>query len=74
MSLERAKHNIEKYYTVVGTLEHLPKFLQLLEHLLPQFFKGVHTMYQCKWLTAQACTQCTGVSGLLYMRAHNVSM
>ena len=64
--LERAKQNIEKYYTLVGTLEELPVFLRLLERILPQFFKGVHDMYRSE--SAGCSYMCQSESAVcLYM-------
>ncbi|XP_077986177.1 uronyl 2-sulfotransferase-like [Glandiceps talaboti] len=39
-SLEKAKRNVVKEYTFVGTLEEFKVSLKILEHLLPQYFEG----------------------------------
>ena len=38
--MAKAKENVEKYFPVVGILERLNDSLLVLEHKLPQFFKG----------------------------------
>ena len=43
--LERAKNNVEKYYAVVGILERWDETLQVFEHYVPAFFKGVTSVY-----------------------------
>ena len=40
-ALQRAKENVEKFYPVVGVLEHFEQSLQLYQRVLPQFFAGV---------------------------------
>jgi len=40
-ALQIAKHNVEHNFAVVGVLEHLTESLAVLEHTLPQFFRGV---------------------------------
>ena len=39
--LELAKQNIERFYVAVGIIEEFPKFLEILENVLPQFFGNV---------------------------------
>ena len=53
-----AKQNVERRYVAVGILEEFPKFLEILENVLPQFFGNathakstrvpVHVHVQCK--------------------------
>lgn len=38
--LQRAKENVEKFYPVVGVLENLNQSLTVMEHFMPQIFKG----------------------------------
>ncbi|KAG8180166.1 hypothetical protein JTE90_020464 [Oedothorax gibbosus] len=45
-ALQKAKQNIERYYAVVGTLEHMNVTLQVLEATLPRFFKGAYNVYR----------------------------
>ncbi|XP_055943057.1 heparan sulfate 2-O-sulfotransferase pipe-like [Argiope bruennichi] len=44
-ALQKAKQNIEKYYAVVGTLEDMNMTLQVLEAVLPHFFRGAYHVY-----------------------------
>lgn len=44
-ALEKAKFNVEKYFTVVGVLEHLNETLSTLEYKIPQYFKGLQNLY-----------------------------
>ena len=48
-SLQRAKSNIEKYYSVVGMLEDFPNFFRTLEYIFPQYFAGVIDYYNSKY-------------------------
>ena len=46
ITLQIAKHNVSKYYPVVGVLELFNRTLSVLERKLPQFFEGaVHSYY-----------------------------
>ena len=45
-SLERAKANVEKYYSVVGILEDLPNFFKTIEYVFPQYFTGATKRFQ----------------------------
>ena len=47
-ALERAKANVAAHYTVVGVTEMWDESLQVMEELLPFFFKGAKQMYQKK--------------------------
>ena len=47
-ALERAKANVAAHYTVVGVTEMWDESLQVMEELLPFFFKGARQMYQKK--------------------------
>ena len=38
--LQRAKENMERSFPVVGVIENLNQTLQVLEHRLPNVFKG----------------------------------
>ena len=40
-SLQKAKHNIKRYYAAVGLLEHYEVYLQILYRRLPKFFREV---------------------------------
>ena len=42
---QRAKENIEKYYTVVGILEEITESLVVFERFIPQYFKNATDMY-----------------------------
>ena len=42
---QRAKENIEKYYTVVGILEEITESLVVFERFIPQYFKNATNMY-----------------------------
>jgi hypothetical protein len=41
---------VEKYYPVVGVLEELNATLEVLEHEIPYYFKGVENMYKKKMI------------------------
>jgi len=41
LALQRAKYNVENYFTVVGVLEHLNESAAVFEHLLPDWFGGM---------------------------------
>ena len=38
--IQRAKYNVDAYYSVIGLSHDLKRSFQLLEVLLPAFFKG----------------------------------
>ena len=40
-----AKRNIERHYAYVGVLEYLERSLELLEHIYPLLFQGIHDTY-----------------------------
>ena len=44
--LGRAKRLVERYYKLVGVTEEMDKFIQLLELVLPDYFAGVHRIYE----------------------------
>ncbi|GFY40851.1 heparan sulfate 2-O-sulfotransferase pipe [Trichonephila inaurata madagascariensis] len=44
-AIQKAKQNIERYYSVVGTLEEMNITLQVLEAALPHFFRGAYHVY-----------------------------
>ena len=46
LTLELAKHNVERFYPVVGVSERMPELIALLEYLLPAFFRGATKLYQ----------------------------
>ena len=50
-ALQRAKFNVEQYYSVVGLTSETKKTLELFEAYLPNFFKNVTNVYE--ELTAQ---------------------
>ena len=41
-----AKENVEKYYSVVGVLEKWTETLEVFEHYVPFYFKGVKKVYK----------------------------
>ena len=41
--LQLAKRNIERFYSVVGILEEFDKFWEVLEEVMPQFFRNAST-------------------------------
>ena len=43
--LERAKRNVERYYSLVGHVGELDKFYTVLEKTMPQYFRGLLTSY-----------------------------
>jgi len=45
LALQKAKHNIDRNFAVVGLLEHLNETMTVLEHKLPRFFNGVQSLY-----------------------------
>ncbi|RZC41909.1 uronyl 2-sulfotransferase [Asbolus verrucosus] len=45
-AMQMAKINVEKYYPVVGVLEELNTTLEIFEHKVPYFFKGVQDLYK----------------------------
>ena len=45
-ALAQAKKNAETYFVVVGIYEDLMSFFQVLEQLLPQFFKSAPEIYK----------------------------
>ncbi|XP_076309271.1 heparan sulfate 2-O-sulfotransferase hst-2-like isoform X3 [Tachypleus tridentatus] len=47
-ALQRAKMNVQRYYTVVGVLEEMNKTLEVLEGYIPHFFKGIFSLYTLK--------------------------
>lgn len=47
-ALQRAKSNVDRYYSVVGILEELNTTLQVLENKTPYFFKGSRNVYERK--------------------------
>ena len=47
-ALEIAKTNVLRNYLVLGTLERYDEFLAVLEHMLPQYFKGIVDLYNQK--------------------------
>ena len=44
-ALERAKQNVDQHYSVVGIIEDLYNFLVVLEHRMPQLFRGISKNY-----------------------------
>ena len=45
MSLLKAKYNVDRYFKVVGILEDLSGFFEVLENLMPDMFTGIRKMY-----------------------------
>lgn len=44
-ALNRAKQNVNKYYAIVGYVEEIDKFYELLEKTMPQYFDGLEKLY-----------------------------
>ncbi|CAF0763172.1 unnamed protein product [Didymodactylos carnosus] len=44
-AVEKAKSNIDKYYTVVGLTENIEQLLFILEKLLPNYFRNISLVY-----------------------------
>jgi len=44
-ALARAKANVERDFAAVGTVEQLPVVLNVLEHVLPAYFRGAPAAY-----------------------------
>lgn len=44
-ALDEAKRNIQRHYLLVGVTEELEDFIQILELILPRFFKGGHDIF-----------------------------
>ncbi|XP_076304948.1 uronyl 2-sulfotransferase-like isoform X2 [Tachypleus tridentatus] len=45
-ALEKAKENVEKYYSVVGVLEQMDITIKVMEAYLPQFFRGLFKVHK----------------------------
>ena len=43
--LQRAKYNVEAYYSLVGMAQDLKRSFELLEVLLPRYFSGVKSIF-----------------------------
>lgn len=43
--MDEAKRNIQRHYLLVGVTEELEDFIQILELILPRFFKGGHDIF-----------------------------
>lgn len=43
--MQRAKRNVENYYSVIGTWEETNITLTVLEHYIPRFFAGATEAY-----------------------------
>lgn len=43
--MQRAKRNVENYYSVIGTWEETNITLTVLEHYIPRFFSGATEAY-----------------------------
>ncbi|XP_020291811.1 heparan sulfate 2-O-sulfotransferase 1-like isoform X2 [Pseudomyrmex gracilis] len=44
-ALEEAKRNLQRHYFLIGITEELNDFVEVLESVLPQFFKGGHNLF-----------------------------
>lgn len=44
-ALEEAKQNLQKHYFLVGVTEELNEFVEVLENVLPRFFKGAYNFF-----------------------------
>lgn len=44
-ALEEAKRNLQKHYLLVGVTEELTEFVEILQIVLPRFFKGAHNSF-----------------------------
>ena len=47
-ALQKALHNLEKKYAVVGVLESFERSLQVLESYVPMYFRGAVTFFKNK--------------------------
>lgn len=52
-ALQKAKDNVEKYFPVVGVLEEFNVTLEIFEHKIPYFFRGIQKLYQNEYLHLQ---------------------
>ncbi len=48
-AMQKAKQNVEKYYSVVGVLEEMDVTLKVLEKYIPRFFTGASQVYYGKY-------------------------
>lgn len=46
--VQRAKHNVENFYAVVGSWEDTNVTLSVLEAYIPKFFRGASGIYHCE--------------------------
>ncbi|XP_076652366.1 heparin sulfate O-sulfotransferase isoform X1 [Halictus rubicundus] len=44
-ALEEAKRNLQKHYLLVGVTEELTEFIEILQLVLPRFFKGAYNSF-----------------------------
>lgn len=44
-ALEEAKRNLQRHYFLVGVTEELNDFVEVLENVLPRFFKGAYNFF-----------------------------
>ena len=46
LALMKAVRNFEQHYAVVGVTELYSEFIEVLEHVLPAYFRGASLVYQ----------------------------
>ena len=44
-ALNEAKYNVDKHFAVVGVMEDLHGFFQILEYLFPDYFRGASALF-----------------------------
>ena len=73
--LEKAMHNVEKNFFVVGVLEQFDDTLHLFEKLLPRYFNGATEVYHSDskfWFIGQARAWSSTEKGSIISRAQKV--
>lgn len=44
-ALDEAKRNLQRHYFLIGVTEELNDFVEVLENVLPRFFKGAYNFF-----------------------------
>ncbi len=47
-AIAKAKENIDAWFPVVAVIEHFEESMAVLEHKLPEYFKGISKIYSPK--------------------------